>query len=87
MLFNAENKNHQERFILFGIIRLSDLDRGGAIGLLDSGLGIKSVSIILHATPKTIKKYKSANIELLVRSKIGHGVVDLELPQDNKTSS
>ena len=60
VLFNAENKNHQERFRLFGIMpRLSDLDRGRAIELLDSGLGIKAVSKFLHVTPKIIsKKYQ-----------------------------
>ena len=35
--------------------RLSDLDRGRAIGLLDSGLGIKAVSRFLNVTPKTIR--------------------------------
>ena len=62
--------------------RLSDLDRGRAIGLLDSRLG-KKLSRFLPVTLKTIKK----NIELLVRSKICHGVVDLELSQDSKTGS
>ena len=36
--------------------RLSDLDRGGAIGLLDSGLEIKAVSICFKTIKQMISK-------------------------------
>ena len=50
--------------------RLSDLDRGRAVGLLDSGLGIKAVSRFFACNPQNSKTNYQQNIELLVRSKI-----------------
>ena len=68
--------------------RLSDLHWGRAVGLLGLRiLGINAVSRFFACNPQNNKTNYQQNIELLVRSKICHGVVDLEIPQNNKTGS